>query len=136
MRYIVKLLDNVTGVNGFDEAEEIHLVRGNASTLYFRLMTEKTDKQGDASSQRYIPQGTSIRVEVGFDNLDVQYHIRRVASASFPGDQSIWSVPLLSQDQIAFNSMKVTLTEDSRKTIFLVETDIATEETSDRRRFT
>ena len=136
MRYIVKLLDNVTGVNGFDEAEEIRLVRGNASVLYFRLMIERVDKQGDAATQRYIPQGTSIKVEVGFDSLDVQYHIRRVASVAFVGDQSIWSVPLLSQDQLGFNSMRVTLTEDSKKTIFLVETDIATEETGDRRRFT
>lgn len=135
MRYIVKLLDNVSNINSFDSVTEILLTRGNQFDMYFQLMVERSS-DSSGSVQRYIPQGTSVRVEVQFDNLDQEYHIRRTASKAFSGDDSIWKVPILAQDQLMFNSMRVTLTEDGKVTNFIVETDIATQDVGDRRRFT
>lgn len=135
MRYVVKLLDNVSNINSFDVVGEILLTRGNQFDMYFQLMVERSNNQGE-QLQRYVPQGTDVKVEVQFDNLDQEYHIRRVASKAFTGDDSIWKVPVISQDQLMFNSMRVTLIEDGKKTSFLVETDIATEDVGDRRRFT
>ena len=136
MRNIVKILDNVNSVNSFDEVEEITLIRGNSYELNFRLMTSKYVSGGEQVLTRYIPQGSSVTVEVQFDNLDLNYHIKRTAQTPFPGDGSIRMVPLLPQDQLMFNSMRVVVNEDGKKTTFLVETDIATEEVGDRRRFT
>jgi len=135
MRYVVKVLDNVNNVNSFDVVGEVVLTRGNESGLNFQLMVERSTSDG-TELQRYIPQGSSIRVETQFDSLDQNFHIRRAASQPFAGDTSIWMVPILSQDQLMFNSMRVTLTEDGKKTNFIVETDIATEDIGDRRRFT
>lgn len=136
MRHIVKILDNVNNINSFDIADEIRLVRGNGYDLNFMLMTERMDAGGDYILTRYVPQGLNISVEVQFDNLDVTYHVRRVAQKSFLGDDSIWKIPLLPQDQLMFNSMRITLNEDGKKTTFMLETDIATEEVGSRRRFT
>lgn len=131
MRKIVKILSDVNSVNDFKEVEEVTLVRGNASNLYFRLFAERTD-----GTQRYIPQGTSVQVEVQFDHLDKEYLVRRAAQQAFTGDGSIWYVPILSQDQLMFNSMRVVVTEDLVRSNYIVETDIATEDVGDRRRFT
>lgn len=131
MRYIVKVLDNVHNINSFDEVDEILLTRGNQSELFFRLMSVSGSRK-----QRYIPQGTSVKVEVQFDNLDQNFFIRRSGVEAFPGDTSVWKLPILPQDQLMFNSMRVVLFEDSKKTTFFVETDIATEDTGDRKRFT
>lgn len=136
MRHIVKILDNVCGVNSFDVVEEITLTRGNQYELYFQLATEKSDAQGETTLTRYIPQGVNIAVEVYFDNLDLTYNIKRVATPAFTGDSSIYKVPVLAQDQLMFNSMNVVVIEDGKVLNFIVETDIATIETGDRRKFT
>ena len=136
MRYIVKILDNVNNINSFNVADEILLTRGNQYTLNFQLMTESFNPNGESTNLRYVPQGASVSVEVQFDNLDLNHHIRRVAQSSFPGDESVWQVPILPQDQLMFSSMRVTVYEDGKKINFMVETDIATEEVGDRRRFT
>lgn len=136
MRNIVKILDNVCGVNNFDIVEEIRLTRGNQYELYFQLATEKSDAQGEITQLRYIPQGTNIAVEVYFDNLDLTYNVKRVATAAFAGDSSIYKVSILAQDQLMFNSMSVVVVEDGVVTNFFVETDIATLDIGDRRKFT
>ncbi len=136
MKNIVKILDNVRNVNDFDEIDEITLVRGNQTDLYFRLMSRRYNKDGEASDQRYIPQSSPFTVAVQFDNLNQQYHVRRTASQPFPDDASIWKVTILSQDQIMFNSMRVVVTENGKQSAFIVDTDLATEDTGDRRRFT
>jgi hypothetical protein len=99
-------------------------------------MSRRYNKEGEASDQRYIPQGTPFSVSVQFDNLNQQYHVRRTASQPFAGDSSIWKVTILSQDQIMFNSMRVVLTENGQQNVFIVDTDLATEDIGDRRRFT
>ena len=136
MRKIVKILDNVCNINNFSVAEEILLTRGNQTDLFFQLATEKLDSLGDTSYQRYIPQGSSVVVEVQFDNIDLNYQIRRTAQLAFTGDGSIYKISLLSQDQLMFNSMRVSVFEDGVVSYFTVETDIATQDVGDRRKFT
>ena len=136
MRNVVKLLDNVNDINTFDEVEEFTVIRGNSYSLCFRLFKEKKDCNGESILQRYIPTGSSNSVQVQFDNLDLEFCIKRTATKPFPSDSSIWCIPILPQDQLMFNGMRVTLYEDSKVTNFIVETDISTEDTGDRRRFT
>jgi len=137
MKRLSKILDSVHSVNSFVEAEEITLIRGNAETLYFRLFTEKASCSlfSDPCLRRYIPQGTTILVEVKFDHVDDEYVVRRVATNPYADDTSIWSVPLLATDRISFNSMEITLVEDGQESSFAVETDIATQEVGPSRRF-
>lgn len=135
MKYIINLLDNVTNINNFNEVEELTLVSGNATTLYFRLMTERMCN-GESQRIRYIPTGTSVQVEVFFDNVDDNLATCRVGSTPFPGDLSIYCISILSQDKLAFNGMRVTVTEDGVKRNFIVVTDLASSETGDQRFFT
>lgn len=136
MKYIVKLLDDVQNVNSFKEVDELTLVRGNPTRLYFRLMTEQ--KCGSGTDQlRYIPLGTTVFVEAFFDNIDDNLVVCRVGSAAFPTvDKSIYYVDIIPQDTLAFNGMRVTVTEDGVKRSFIVVTDLASEDTDDSRFFT
>lgn len=136
MRKIAKILDNVRNVNDFDVVDEILLTRGNQTNLYFQLITERQNSAGGNDLQRYVPQGTVIKVDTQFDNLSMEYLVRRAATNPFPEDTSIWMIPIIAQDQILFNGMRVTINEDGVETFARVETDIATEEVGDRRRFT
>lgn len=135
MRKVVKILDNVFGINSFYEAEEITLTRGNTENLCFRLFIENQSpcSLGDSNLTRYIPQGSSVQVEVTFQHIDDEYVIKRVASNPYAGDTSIWCVPLLATDRLMFNSMEVKVTEDGVSSVFEVETDIATREIMSRK---
>ena len=136
MKYIVKLLDDVKSVHSFKEVDELTLIRGNATKLYFRLITE--EKCGTGTDQvRYIPLGTTVFVETFFDNIDDNLVVCRVGVAAFPTtDKSIYYIDIIPQDTLAFNGMRVTVTEDGVKRNFIVTTDLASEDTGDSRFFT
>ena len=136
MKYIVKLLDDVQNINDFKEVEELTIVKGNSTRLYFRLMTEQLCSNGDPERLRYIPQGATNYIEVNFDNIDDDLAVCRVAVQAFADDKSIYYVPILAQDELAFNGMRVVVTEDSNVRNFIVITDLASQDTGERRFFT
>lgn len=127
MKYVVKLLENVSNVNSFSVVDESAIQLGTNFDLYFQLFTLKIDKCGVETLTRYIPQGTNNYIEIKFNNIDDDFAFCRVASQAFQGDTSIWKFPVLSQDQIPFGSMEVYLYEDNKKIRFSVETDIVSD---------
>lgn len=104
------LLKNVNSVNSFDEVDQLDVTSGNAFTLYFRLVDE--DQPLANSALRYIPaSGASVSVLI--KNIDEAQNISRVASNPFPEDKSIFSMPILSTDNIGSSTIDIKLTEGS-----------------------
>lgn len=140
MKKVVKVLDDLQNVNSYMVAEQVTLMRGNTQKFYFQLFSEQQslDPLCENTNIRYIPQGTNITVEATFEHIDDEFVIKRVAAAPFAGDQSIWCIDILAQDEIMFNSLQVTVHQDGVPCYFLLETDITTIDvgpTSDRTRF-
>jgi len=118
MKLGFKFLDQVADVNHYRAVEKREIVRGNADSLFFRLETiidNNLHRDGLDHEVRYIPVAGATLV-VTFANLDSSETIVRVANNPFPGDTSIFMVPILPTDVIQFNSCKMLLTEGAPPT--------------------
>lgn len=123
MKYAIKILDDVNGVNFFEVASEYTADLGNMFTLYFQLFSSRQNSDGSEWLTRYMPQGTVNYVQVDFDNINNDCVINRVATNPFPQDTSIWAITILPTDQIPFGSMRVAVYEDGVQKNFTLETD-------------
>jgi hypothetical protein len=112
MKIVWKFLGYVCDYNSFAELDQLTLVKGNAETVYFRLVQEQQGDQSDRLADlRYIPE-TGATLEVKFNHIDTNAVITRYATMAYPNDdRSIWKIDILSTDKIALNSMTATLTE-------------------------
>lgn len=109
-------LDNVKDVNSYETASELELVRGNAGKLYFQLVDANAPLSDDCDVYlRYLPDAGATVTAV-FDHLADSKKIERTATQPFANDPSIWVVDILATDQIALNSLEVTLTEGTTVT--------------------
>lgn len=117
MKIVWKFLGYVCDVNNFAELDQVTLVRGNAETLYFRLVQEQQSDQDDRLSDlRYIPE-VGATLEVKFNHIDTNAVITRFATMAYPADdRSIWKIDILPTDKIAFNTMTAALTEGAKVT--------------------
>lgn len=134
-----KFLNNVKDVNTFDEVEEITLLRGNPSTLYFRLV--QTQASTDPSlcensvQRRYIPAAGST-VTMYFEHIDVCKCFNRTAIQPFPTqDPSIWSIQIMAQDIFQPNSSIIIFTENNVQSRLLAVSDINQKNTGVKRYF-
>jgi hypothetical protein len=109
MRYGFILLDNVYNVNSFDKTENLNIINGNLTTIYFRLVTIKGNSGDiDHDTLRFIP-AAGTQAYVSFASIDDAAAITdRPASQPYPTqDTSIFSVTLAADESIAQNSMSV-----------------------------
>lgn len=132
MNLAVRLLNNVCNVNDFEQVSSITLTRGNPDKIYFRVV------QPSNGDLRYIPTTPTTGL-VKFLHNDNSKKISRAASQPFAGDTSIWSVDVLSTDEIQFDSMTFQLTEGTGpgqtvKTMNVLG-DIVTEDVDTRKKF-
>ncbi len=133
MILMFRLLQEVKDVNSFIEVDRLKLVKGNPTSLYFRLVQDKDAAQTE--KLRYIPQSGSA-VTVKFNNIDSNKVITRVATQPYASDdRSIWKVDVLATDQIAFDSMSATLTEGGSTYSLVAASDISAVDTGDGRFF-
>lgn len=129
------LLDRVLDVNNFQPVNELHLIRGNQSTLYFQIVDWQSFKDCIESYKRVMPQGANIEVKVTFLDIDEAFTVERMASQPFPDDRSIWSVEVLSTDQLAPNSMMVSLLVDGDEELLMGLGDLRFSDTGKRNQF-
>jgi hypothetical protein len=125
MVLVFKFLEEVKDVNTFVEVDRRKVIKGNSTTLYFRLLQDKSEIEDHLPHLRYIPQsGASISVK--FDHIDSEKVLTRTAVLAFPSDdRSVWKVELLSTDlNIAFNSMSVSLAEGTNIQSILPHSDL------------
>jgi hypothetical protein len=101
-----RLLDGVLNVNNFSEVFGVTLQPGESGKIYFQFYD-------NTSKLRYIP-ASGCTVSVGFSHFNSLKAINnRPATQTFPDDRSIWSVDIMSTDEIMADSMFVSLTEGS-----------------------
>lgn len=109
MRYGFILLDNFNNVNSFDKTENLNIINGNLTTIYFRLVTIRGNSGDiDHDTLRFIPP-TGTQAYVTFASIDDAATItdRPAAQPFLSQDASIFTVTLAADESIAQNSMTV-----------------------------
>ena len=137
MRITAKMLKNVANVNNWQYANQAHVQENQANDIYFQLVDLDITPAIDKSLAlpdfplRYIPQGTSIALEVTFPALrsesdDVNAEQFSVAASQpFSDDKSIWKVSLTSSQLPKSGSITMKLTIDGVDKYFLVNNALA-----------
>jgi hypothetical protein len=112
MKILWKFLGYVCDYNSFAELDQLTLIKGNAETVYFRLVQEEPGDQEDRlQNLRYIP-AVGATLEVTFRHIDTDQVITRFATMVYPSDdRSVWKIDILETDRIAFGTMEAKLTE-------------------------
>lgn len=135
MRLGFEIISNVQNVNSFEEPISYTLYLGNPDTLYFRLVNLDQKDGNCGTYERWIP-GISDTATVQFASIDSNNNLSKVATQPFAADdRSIWSVPILPGDQIAVNSMTVTLLSGGQTYTLLPVTELVSASTSNSGRF-
>lgn len=124
MNLSIQMLTSVANVNNFDYATEVKMTKGNAKTIYFRLVDSEQHEDNTPAGLRYIP-AAGATVSVDFLSLNDANEVTRLASNPFSEDTSIWSVPILSTDPIEGTvNLKITLTEGAVVTTIFAQAAI------------
>lgn len=130
MQLSARILENVSGVNSFDYANQASMTEGDAPLVYFELVDLKKDRADLGfvpAGRRYIP-AAGATLTVILDNIDDARRITRAATQPFPNAPSIWAVQLLAADQIRGTvNMKLSLVEGVKTTKGLLQAAIAVE---------
>lgn len=115
-----KTLDLVSGVNNYTTVNQLTILSGLNQNVYFQLV--------DCSQNpavRYIPSaGATLAITVW--NIDTNLQVTRMANQPYPGDGSIWALPLLSSDPFVGGTpiLKFALTEGVQITQFLLQNKV------------
>lgn len=114
----VRFLTDVANVNSFEYTPQLEMAAGDGQTMYFQLIDASVDRSEQGFSpagRRYMPPaGSSLAVT--FVNINDAKQFARVAVNPFPGDSSIFSVPVLSTDPVSGTiNLNMILTEPNRK---------------------
>lgn len=104
----------VGDVNHFRPVTEVEAFAGDAFTLYLQLIdrSQATATEGfSPPGLRYVPV-SGATLTVTFRNVDDAREFTRAATQPFPGDWSIWAVPILAGDPLDGTvNLLLTLTE-------------------------
>ena len=136
MAIIFNFLEEVKDVNSFVEVPRLKLIKGNAQTIYFRLVQDRSGVEEHLAQLRYVP-ASGATMSVKFNHIDSNKVLTRTATLAFsPDDRSIWKVDVLATDKdIAFDSMEVTLTEGALVRSIPAGSDLLVEDTGSGRFF-
>lgn len=109
-----RILQSVGGVNDFTYADQFEMVEGDTPLIYFQLIDAAKDRAVDAfkpSGKRYVP-ASGATLSVVIDHIDDAKKITRAATQPFPGDPSIWTLQIMSVDNLrGTRSLKLMLSE-------------------------
>lgn len=124
----LRILENVSGVNAFDYAQQARMTEGDVPTIYFQLVDlarDRADKGFVPAGRRYVP-AAGATLSVVLDNVDGARKVTRAATQPYATDPSIWAVTLTTADTIRGTvNMKVTLTEGSTVTRGLLQAAVS-----------
>lgn len=112
-----RFLNDVQGVNSFESAAQVEFAAGDSQSLYFQLVDatlDRADQGFNPPGRRYVPPVGST-AQVTLVNVDDAKRVSRAATQPFAQDASIWSMPVLANDQLHGTvNMNLVLTEPSR----------------------
>lgn len=115
MKLSARILEDVSGVNSFEYAQQAFWTQGDTTTVYFQLVDLAKDREQFGffpGGRRYCPTaGASLTVTL--DNIDNDVKIsNRVATQPFSQDPSIWAFNVTSTDTISGTiTLRFTLTQ-------------------------
>lgn len=133
MVLVFKLLDEVRDFNTFVEVDRKKIVKGNPTSVYIRIMQDKSDTE--KALLRFIPQ-SGATVTVKFNHIDSEKVLIRPATMPYPEDRSIWKVDLLATDtNISYSDIYVTLTQGSITEDVLAASDLVVLDPGQGRQF-
>lgn len=108
------MLKDVANVNVWEPDTSLSWTEGDQLTIYFQLIDASVDKpdQGfNPPGRRYVP-ANGATLSVTLENIDQAKQLTRFAVQPFAGDNSIWSLSIMSTDAIRGSpQMRLTLTE-------------------------
>lgn len=114
-----RILDNVSGVNAFQYADQAQMTEGDTPTIYFQLIDAGQDKAHEGfvpAGRRYVPDAGAV-LTVTLDSIDSARKVVRIATQPFANDPSIWAVPLMTTDKVRGTvNMKLSLNEGGKVT--------------------
>jgi hypothetical protein len=118
MKLGIQLLDSSSTLNSLRKITEQTIRQGETTDVYFQLV------DGEQANLRYIPgSGSTAFVEIPrftealptiLNQRDVKdYSVRQFAVNPFPGDLSVWKLPLTSVQtkNMMSSGMRVTITD-------------------------
>lgn len=110
----VRFLSNVASVNSFDFAASAEFAEGDTPQVYLQLTDASRCRSVDGwkpQGFRYAPAaGATLVAVVG--NIDDARKLTRTCTQPFPGDASVWLLPMTASDVIRGTAdLKLTLTE-------------------------
>jgi hypothetical protein len=128
MRIGAQLLNTGATENNFQIKSFVTIYQGETLDLLAQFVDE------DQNGLRYVPDaGATVLFEIArypdvFGTISniretVDYSIRRAAVEAFPGDRSVWKIPLTSTDtaHIMSSNLRITLTEGTDVSIALIQ---------------
>lgn len=103
MRLGARWLKDVGGPNIFQMSQAPEFYQGDVQTLYLMLVDEEAvvpaNMTGPAS-RRYCPAAGAV-LTVLLDSVDDAQQVTKILSQPFPGDASIWTLPIASADPVS-----------------------------------
>lgn len=137
MRYGFILLDKFLNINSFEKTENLSVIKGNPTTIYFRLVTVRSET-GDIhhDALRFIPPSGSVAF-VSFANIDDQDAIidRPATQPDASSDRSIFSVTLTADETFAANAMTVKFNDGTNTYVLEALSNISQKDVSSTDRF-
>ena len=124
MKLSARPLIDVQNVNDYIPSTQVEYTVGDAHTFYFQLIDLEKNLAAhgwNPPGMRYVPEeGASVAVT--FTNIDDSRQFSRFAIQPFPGDPSIWAIPVLSTDPLGGTiSVKVVVTESGLTRTFTLQ---------------
>lgn len=112
MNLSARALNSVASVNDFEATTQLEISQGSSpQTIYLQLVDLNKDRIGQGfnpAGRRFVPVANSL-VEITLTNIDDSKRLTRTASQPFPGDGSIWSIPLLATDPELLGTINVSV---------------------------
>lgn len=135
MRLNGRILKNVANVNHWEYANQAYAQEGQTNEFYLQLVnldivpdeTVRNSLTLPDFPLRYIPQGTTVTLELTFPKLDSNENIVKTATQPFVDDKSIFKVSLTSDEVPDSGSIKGKLTIDGINQFFLINNAIVVE---------
>jgi hypothetical protein len=97
-----RFLTNVADVNHFDSAQSAEFAEGDTPLVYVQLV----DRSRCPASENWKPPGFRYSPAAGatlvatISNIDDAKTLTRTCTQPFPGDASIWQIPLSATDPL------------------------------------
>lgn len=106
-----RILQNVSGVNDWEHADQLKFTEGDTLYVHFQLIDSNKDRQNQGfkpSGKRYIP-ATGATLQATIQNVNSAKTLVKTAVQPYSGDLSIWRIQLTSSDALSSGTFSVNL---------------------------